>query len=89
MDPVISYLKIGELPENKTEARILRLKASRYVIYDDKLYRRGYSMSLLKCVTPFEANYFIREIHESIFGNHTGGNPWHSKHSDKVITDQQ
>ena len=41
MDPIISYLKNNELPENKTEARILRLKVACYVIYDDKLFRRG------------------------------------------------
>ena len=43
MDMIIAYLKNGELLENKTEARILRLKAACYVIYDDKLYRRDYS----------------------------------------------
>ena len=51
MDPVVAYLKICEMPENKTEARILRLKAACYVIYDNKLYMRCYSMALLKCVT--------------------------------------
>ena len=63
----------GELPERKTEARILRLKAACYIIYDDKLYRRGYSMPLLKCIPPSEAKYIMREIHESICGNHTRG----------------
>ena len=52
MDPIITYLKNGELPENKTKARIIRLKAVHYIIYNDKLYRRGYSTPLLKCVTP-------------------------------------
>ena len=52
MNPIIAYLKNGMLPEGKTEARILRLKAALYVLYDDKLYRRGYSMPLLKCVPP-------------------------------------
>ena len=50
MDPIVAYLKIRKLLENKIEARILRLKVARYVIYDNKLYRKGYSMSLLKCV---------------------------------------
>ena len=30
-------------------------------------------MSLLRCMTPSEADYIIREIHEGIFGNHIGG----------------
>ena len=70
MDPIIAYLKNGELPEEKTEARILRLKVARYVLYDDKLYRRGYSMPLLKCVLPTEAKSIMWEIHDDTSGNH-------------------
>ena len=66
-------LKKCKLPENKIEARVLRLKVARYIIYDDKLYRRGYSMPLIKCVTPSEADYIMREIHEGICRNYAGG----------------
>ena len=52
MDPIIVYLKDGEVPEGKIEARILRLKVARYLLHDNKLYRRGYSMLLLKCIPP-------------------------------------
>ena len=45
MDPIVTYLKTSKLLRNKTEVRILRMKATRYVIYDDKLYRRGYSIA--------------------------------------------
>ena len=30
-------------------------------------------MLLLKCVTPSEVNYIMREIHEGTCGNHAGG----------------
>ena len=73
MDPIVAYLKIGEQPEDKTESHILWLKATRYVLYNDKLYRRGYFMPLLKCVTPSEAKYIMREIHEGTCVNHAGG----------------
>ena len=73
MHPIIAYLKNDELPKNKTKSRVLRLKVARYVIYDNKLYRRGYSMPLLKCVAPSEARYIMREIHEGICGNHARG----------------
>ena len=52
MEPIIAYVKNSELPEEKTKACILRLKVAHYVLYDDKLYRKGYSMPLLKCVLP-------------------------------------
>ena len=73
IDPIVAYLKIDEQPKDKTEAITLRLKVARYVLYDDNLYRRGYSMPLLKCVIPSEAKYIIREIHEDICRNHAGG----------------
>ena len=73
MNPIVIYLKTGEQPKHKTKVRILRLKATRYILYDDKLYRRSYSISLLKCATPSEAKYIIREIYEDTCGNHTGG----------------
>ena len=72
MDTIIVYLKNSELLENKIEARILRVKEARYMIYYDKLYRRGYSMPLLKCMTHSEANYIMREIHEGMCENHAG-----------------
>ena len=75
MDPIVAYLKTGEQPEDKTEARILRLKAAHYVLYNDKLYMRGYSMPLLKCATPSEMKYIMKEIHEDTLGTLLEGNP--------------
>ena len=73
MDPIVVYLKTGEQPKDKTEACVLQLKAARYVLYNDKLYRRGYSMPLLKCATPSEAKYIMGEIYEGACGNHDDG----------------
>ena len=73
MDPIVVYLKTGEQSEDKMEAQIFWLKAARYVLYDDKLYRRGYSMPLLKCATPSEVKYIMREIHEGTYRNHSRG----------------
>ena len=56
MDPIVTYLKTGEQPNDKTEAHILRLKAARYVLCDDKLYRKGYFMPLLKWSPPQKRN---------------------------------
>ena len=73
MDPVVAYLKTYKQLEDKSKARILRLKVARYVLYDDKFYRRGYSMTLLKCATSLEEKYIMREIHKGTCGNHAGG----------------
>ena len=73
MDPIVAYLKTGKQPDDKIEVRILQLKVARYILYDNKLYRRCYPIPLLKCVTPLEVKYIMREIHEGICGNHAGG----------------
>ena len=43
MTPIISYLKDGKLPEGKDKAKKLRVKAARYVLIDEVLYKRGFS----------------------------------------------
>ncbi|XP_074351408.1 uncharacterized protein LOC141690514 [Apium graveolens] len=50
MAPILAYIKDGSLPDEKNEARRIKYKATRYVIYDGVLYRRGFSMPLLKCI---------------------------------------
>ena len=75
MDPIVAYLKTGKQPEHKIKAQILQLKVAHYILYDNKLYRRGYSIPLLKCVAPSEPKYIMREIHEGTSENYAGGNP--------------
>nr|XP_017245025.1 PREDICTED: uncharacterized protein LOC108216700 [Daucus carota subsp. sativus] len=73
MTPIWSYIKNGTLPEDKMEARKLRYKAARYVDYEGSLYKRGFNQPLLKCIGGDECNYILREVHEGICGNHSGG----------------
>ena len=72
MTPIISYLKDGRLPEEKDEARKLRVRSARYVLMDEVLYKRGLSQPYLRCLAPDEANYVLREVHEGACGNHKG-----------------
>ena len=43
MAPIVIYLKDDRLPEDKDEARRLRIKATKYVLTDEVLYKRGFS----------------------------------------------
>ena len=70
---IIQYLKDGNLPEDKKKARLLRLKAARYILYDEQLYRRGFSTPLLKYVDLTEQSYILQEVHEGVCDNHAGG----------------
>ena len=54
MTPIVIYLKDGRLPEDKDEARKLRIKAAEYVLIDEVLYKRGFSQPYLRCLAPNE-----------------------------------
>ena len=72
VDPILEYLTKGKIPEDKNEARRIKYQANRYTVLDEKLYRRGYTMPYLRCLRPDEADYVLREIHEGVYGNHSG-----------------
>ncbi|GAU32257.1 hypothetical protein TSUD_53840 [Trifolium subterraneum] len=46
--PVYNFLKSNTLPADAKEATKIRKRACSYVLLDDKLYRRGFSIPLLK-----------------------------------------
>jgi len=70
MTPIVRYLKEGWLPEDKIEARKIQIRAACFIIIDDVLYRRGYSLPYLRCANSEEADYVLRNIYEGICGNH-------------------
>ncbi|XP_074342688.1 uncharacterized protein LOC141680330 [Apium graveolens] len=63
MIPILTYIKEGSLLDEKNEARRIKYKVARYVIYDRVLYRRGFSVSLLKCIDGDECKYILRKVH--------------------------
>ncbi|XP_076913057.1 uncharacterized protein LOC143571546 [Bidens hawaiensis] len=76
MTPFMQYLGKGILPEDKKEARRLRVRALQYEMIEGGLYRKSYLGPSLKCIGPTEAEYVIREIHEGICGMHMGPRWW-------------
>ncbi|XP_024024279.1 uncharacterized protein LOC112092414 [Morus notabilis] len=55
MTPLIQYLMDAQLPNNKDEARRIRYRAVKYLLYNGLLYRRGYSTPLQRCLDNAEA----------------------------------
>ena len=70
--PIIAYLQSGTLPDGKDAARKLKVRASRFVLIRDVLYKKGFSRPYLRCLSHNEANFVMREVHEGICGNHSG-----------------
>ena len=71
MSPIIHCLKEGKLPTDKTEAHKLRIRASHFQLLGGTLYKMGFSRPHLRCLSPEEANYVIREVYERVCGNHS------------------
>ncbi|GJZ41986.1 reverse transcriptase domain-containing protein [Tanacetum coccineum] len=72
MTPIQEYIKKKILPEDATEARIIREKAHNYTIEEGVLYRKSYLGPLLRCIGPQQAEYLIKEIHMRSCGMHDG-----------------
>ena len=72
MDPIVTYIRNGNLPTNPTEARKVKVMSSRFTILNDKLYKRGFSQPYLKCLDPEDVEYMLIEIYEGVCGNHSG-----------------
>ncbi|XP_058768343.1 uncharacterized protein LOC131642076 [Vicia villosa] len=73
MTPVYNFLTKDELPTDAKEASAIKRRACLYTIVENKLYWRGFSIPLLKCVDASQALEILQELHEGISGQHLGG----------------
>ncbi|XP_059635333.1 uncharacterized protein LOC132277494 [Cornus florida] len=73
INPIMTFIQDGVLPERKDEARKIRSNTAKYAIVHNQLYRRSFLGPYLKCVTPSEVRHIQRTIHEGVCGNHLGG----------------
>ena len=60
MAPIISFLQDEHLPQDIEEAK---KRAARFTILNSTLYKKGFSMTYLKCVDEEEVRYILEEIH--------------------------
>ncbi|CAL8117216.1 unnamed protein product [Prunus armeniaca] len=72
MSPIYAFLMNGTLPTDKSQAQKLRYRSARYTVIDDVLYKRGYTMPYLKCLTKEQGDYVLREVHSGVCGDHSG-----------------
>lgn len=74
MDPIVSFLKDGTLPKDKTKAEKTQRKAPRYQFSEEqKLYKCLYLRPYLMCIHPEVVEALLEELYEGICGNHTRG----------------
>src|ERR1044072_8319880 len=59
--------------ENERESKVLIREASFYTLIDGELYRRGLSMSFLKCIAGGQLEPIMAGIHDGVCASHIGG----------------
>ncbi|XP_022150862.1 uncharacterized protein LOC111018909 [Momordica charantia] len=84
MDPIVEFIK-GNPPQESNEQKKMTRRAARFTHREGMLYRRGFSLPLLKCVTPEEGHYILREIHEGVYGNHSSARSLSAKWGVDII----
>ncbi|XP_024195734.1 uncharacterized protein LOC112198869 [Rosa chinensis] len=70
---IVNYLEFGIQPDDPIEARKLRMKAVRYLVVEDELFKRSFSEPHLRCLGPSQARLVLKEIHEGSCRAHLGG----------------
>ena len=73
MDPIIQYLKMGTPSADVLIAHKIRWLAPHYTLVDEQLYKKPFSLSLLKCLLPSKAKYALQEVYDGLGDNHLGG----------------
>ncbi|XP_059446338.1 uncharacterized protein LOC132177877 [Corylus avellana] len=71
-EEIVGFLERGILPGERKKAVRLKQKAARFTLVNGALFKRGFMLPLLKCVSKEEGNYVLREIHEGVCGSHSG-----------------
>ncbi|KAK6160513.1 hypothetical protein DH2020_003894 [Rehmannia glutinosa] len=59
MTTIIQYLENDVQPKDKVEARTLQTQSARFTLVDGVLYKRGYSVPLLLCLSEMDADYSL------------------------------
>jgi len=70
MQPIIKYL-IAQPEDPIRLDKHLAKKASRFVLLGFDLYKRGYSLPLLKCISKKQVEYVMNEINYDICSFHS------------------
>ncbi|XP_074290729.1 uncharacterized protein LOC141617427 [Silene latifolia] len=71
--PYVEWLKDGRLPEDKKEAQSFRIKASRFILIDNVLFRKSMVGPYLRCLSKGEADTVLQDVHGGEYRNHAGG----------------
>ena len=70
---IFKYIKDGELPAERWEARKIKARSTSYCIMEEKLYKRSLDEPYLLGVSPKDAFTILKQTHEGACRSHSGG----------------
>ena len=73
MEPLLRYLTGSFTPTDGDEEQTIRRRASKFTLVSGKLYKRGRTTPLLRCLGEGETHLVLLEVHEGVCGSHIGG----------------
>ncbi|XP_074315143.1 uncharacterized protein LOC141651324 [Silene latifolia] len=65
----LNWLRDGTLPEDRKEAQSFRIKASRYIMIDNILFRKSLAGPCLRCLSKEEVKKDLQDVHSGECGN--------------------
>ncbi|XP_019168181.1 PREDICTED: uncharacterized protein LOC109163913 [Ipomoea nil] len=75
IDHIKRYKEDDSLLQDEADAKVTKLRAPSYIVSGDKLYKRSYNGTLLRCLYPDEAKLVMKEVHEGMGINLVGALP--------------
>lgn len=66
------FLRSAKLPEDPEWVHLLKQRATHFIMIEYHLYKRAFSRRLLKCLSPEEVDYVLRELHQGSCESHVG-----------------
>jgi hypothetical protein len=68
--PILQWLVEGKLPPDQIEARRIARRAKAFILIDGKLYKRGATGILTRCIPGDQGHELLQEIHAGACGHH-------------------
>lgn len=72
-DPFIHWLKHYTIPTDVTHEKTFRMKASRFILIRDVLFKMSIAGPYIRCLGHDKIEKTLRNIHGGEYGNHTRG----------------
>ena len=80
MNLIMNYLRDSEVPEDRNQARKLRIKAAIYTMLEGVLCKKSFSGPLFRCVTKEESIEILKTIIQGFVAIIPGDEAWLTKH---------